>query len=193
MINLAIFASTKGTDLQAIIDAKKNDQLKNINLKFVLSDRKDCYALERARSAGIKTYYVKPKDKTREGFDKECFDICMKEKIDIILCIGYMRIITKEIINPFENKIFNIHPSLLPRYSGDINKNVHQAVLDNNEEETGCTLHVVTEDVDAGPIISQRKVKIEEGETVESLKEKVQLKEQEVILDWLKSLDSRKK
>ena len=193
MINIAIFASTKGTDLQAIIDAKKNGKLNFAEIKFVLSDKQNCYALERARKACIKTIFINSKNKTREEFDQECLEKCLKAKIDLILLIGYMRIMTSTIIEPFKNRIYNIHPSLLPKYPGGMNLDVHKAVIDNNEKETGCTLHIVTEDLDAGPIIMQAKVKVEKGETVDSLKKKVQKKEQEVILKGIKMFAEKNK
>lgn len=184
-LNLAVFASTHGTDLQAIIDAQKAGQLDYAELKFVLSDKKDCYALKRAHQAGIKTVFINPRGKTREEFDAECLKICQEEKIDLIILIGYMRIMTAVIIEPYRNRIMNIHPSLLPKYPG-MDLDVHTEVLKNKEKETGCTLHFVTEDLDAGPIILQEKVLIEEDETPESLKAKVQAKEKKVILEGIK-------
>lgn len=192
MINLAVFASTKGTDLQAIIDEIKAGRLSEVNLKFVLSNKKDAYALERARKAGIKTVFLDPADKTREAYDEECLNLCRQEKIDLILLIGYMRILSPLLIRAYPNKIMNIHPSLLPKYPGGMDYDVHRAVLENNEVETGCTLHFVDEGVDTGKIIMQEKVKIVEGETVESLKAKVQAKEQEVIIKALKEFSRAK-
>ena len=116
-INIAVFASTKGTDLQAIIDAQKLGQMDYADLKFVLSDKKDCYALERARKAGIKTIFINPKGKSREEFDAECLKVCQEHQINLIVLIGYMRIISKVLIEWYENKIMNIHPSLLPKYA----------------------------------------------------------------------------
>lgn len=192
MLNLAVFVSTKGTDLQAVIDAIKSGELNNVNLKFVLSDKKDCYAVVRAHQAGVKTYVIDPKGlayrqagKKREEFDAECLAICQNEKIDLILLIGYMRIITKVLIAPYQNKIINIHPSLLPKYPGR-DMDVHAEVIKNKETESGCTLHYVTEELDGGEIILQAKVKVDENETPESLKIKVQEKEQEVILQYLR-------
>lgn len=184
MINLAVFASTKGADLQAIIDAKQKGDLAHINLKFVLSDKENCYALERARKAEIKTIFVDPRGKSREEFDRECLEICQKHKIDIIFLIGYMRIITPILIKPFQNKIYNIHPSLLPKYPG-MDLDVHAEVLANNEKETGCTLHLVTKDVDKGPIIKQAKVQIKPDDTPNTLKQRVQAEEQKIILEAL--------
>ncbi len=184
-INLAVFASTKGTDLQAIIDAKESGNLEFADLKFVLSNKKDCYALERARKAGINTIYINQKNKNREKFDAECLKVCQEHKIDLIVLIGYMRIMTSVIINPYKNRIMNIHPSLLPKYPG-MDLDVHKEVLFNKEKESGCTLHFVNEDLDGGPTIIQKKVKIVENETVESLRNKVQKLEQQVILEGIK-------
>lgn len=185
IINLAVFASTKGTDLQAIIDAIKSGELSGVELKFVLSNKKDCYALERARLAGYKTIFIDPKGKTREEYDQECLKVCQEYQIDLIIMIGYMRIVTKVLVESYKNRIMNIHPSLLPKYPG-MDLDVHREVLKNQEKETGCTLHWVTEELDAGPIIIQEKVPIAQGETPESLKVKVQAKEQEVILRGIK-------
>ncbi|MBI4049570.1 MAG: phosphoribosylglycinamide formyltransferase [Candidatus Doudnabacteria bacterium] len=186
MINLAVFASTKGTDLQAIIDEIKAGGLSNVNLKFVLSNKKDAYALERARSAGIQALFLDPMGKTREEYDGECLKICREQNIDLILLIGYMKIISPVLVAAYPNKIMNIHPSLLPKYPAGMDYDVHRKVLENKETETGCTLHFVEEGVDTGEIIMQAKVKIDQGETVESLKSKVQAKEQEIIIKTLR-------
>ena len=190
-INLTVFASTRGTDLQAIIDAQKSGEMPDAELKFALSDKKECYALERSRQAGIKTVFINPQGKTREECDAECLKICQAENIDLIVLIGYMRIITKVLIEPYQDKIVNIHPSLLPKYPG-MDLDVHKEVLKNQEKETGCTLHFVTEDLDAGPVILQEKVIIAENETPESLKAKVQEKEKEVILKGIRMFADRR-
>ncbi len=186
-MNLAVFASTRGTDLQAIIDAKAAGELPYVSLKFVLSNKVACYALERAKAAGVPTVVVEAKGKTREQFDAECLAVCREHEVDYVLLIGYMRIVSPVLISAYPGRILNIHPSLLPRYPG-MDRDVHQAVLDAHEIETGCTLHVVDEGLDTGPIVLQGKVPVEPGDTVESLKAKVQTKEQEVILKWLKQI-----
>jgi len=190
-INLAVFASTKGTDLQAIIDAKSSGGLDFVDLKFVLSDKQNSGALEKARKAEIKDVYLDPKGKKREEYDRECLAICTENNVDLILLIGYMRIISPVLIRAYNNRIINIHPSLLPKYPG-MDIDVHKAVLAAGEKETGCTLHFVDSGVDTGEIILQEKVLVEEGETPESLKKKVQAKEQEVILKGLKMITEAK-
>ncbi len=188
MLRLGILASTKGTDLQAIIDAINSKKL-NAAISVVVSNKQDAYALERARNHGIKAVFVEQKNKTREEFDKEVVKILDENKVDLILLIGYMRIISPWFVSRYKNRIINIHPSLLPKYAGGIDRDVHAEVLKNKEKITGATLHFVDESVDGGPIIMQKQVKIEKNETVDSLKEKVQKAEQEIILKAIDLFD----
>jgi len=183
-INLAVFASTRGTDLQAIIDAKNEGSLEHVNIRLVLSNKADCFALERAANAGIKTVFVDPKGKSRLEFDAECLRICEENEINLIYLIGYMRIISGVLISAYQGKILNIHPSLLPKYPG-MDLDVHAEVIRNGETETGCTLHFVTEDLDAGPIFLQEKVELSKDETPETLKEKVQELEKKLVVKGL--------
>ncbi len=186
-VGVAVFASTRGTDLQAVLDAIRAGKLPGLNLQFVLSNKADAYALERARAAGVKTIFLNPKGKSREEYDHECLAICKEHNIDTILLIGYMRIISPAFIEAYRNKILNIHPSLLPKYPG-MDLDVHSAVLAAGEKETGCTLHIVDESLDGGAIIAQAKVLISPDDTPESLKAKVQKKEQKIILETLREL-----
>ena len=181
MINIGILASTKGTDMQAVIDAINSKKL-DAKISVVISNRQDAYALERARKHSIKAVFVEQKNKTREEFDKEASRILDQSKIDLILLIGYMRFLSPWFVNKYKNKIMNIHPSLLPKYAAGMDRNVHEQVLKNKEKVTGATLHFVDEGADTGPIIMQKEVKIDKNETVESLKEKVQKAEQEIIV-----------
>jgi phosphoribosylglycinamide formyltransferase-1 len=187
-LNLAIFGSTKGTDLQAVIDAIKSGELIGVDLKFVLSNKLDSYILERARQAGFKTIFLDPKGRTREVYDAECLRLCQEYHVDLILFIGYMRLVTKTLIEPYRNRILNIHPSLLPKYPG-MDLDVHKAVLDAGEKETGCTLHFVDEGTDTGPIFVQRRLAINPDDTPEALKERVQKLEQDVIIEGIKKFN----
>jgi len=180
LIKLGILASTKATDMQAIIDAIDDKEL-DAEISVVIAN-KECYALERAKGYGIKAVYIPSKGKEREEFDKEVAAILDKEGIQLILLIGYMRILSSWFVNKYKNKIMNIHPSLLPAFAGGMDKDVHAEVLASGVKETGCTLHFVDEGADTGPIIFQKKGRIDEEETVETLKEKVQIAEQEIIL-----------
>ena len=185
MIHLAVLASTRATDMQAIIDAINAKKL-NAKISVVVSNKKDAYALERARKHGIDAVFVDSKGKEREEFDKEVDNALHKHKVDLILLIGYMRILSSWFVNKWKNKIMNIHPSLLPAFAGGMDKDVHQEVLNAGVKFTGATLHFVAEDIDSGPIILQKKVVVEENETVDTLKEKVQKAEQEIILKAIK-------
>jgi len=176
MYKIAVLASTNGTDMQAIIDEMKAGKMPGIELTLVISNKKSSYALKRAKEQGFRALFIDPKNKTREDFDMEMSKIIEKHKIDLICLIGYMRILSKKFVNKFLNKIVNVHPSLIPKYCGKNfhGTNVHEAVLESGDKETGMTLHYVNEGVDTGEIIFQKKCYVYEDDTVESLKERVQ-------------------
>lgn len=177
---IAVLASTKGTDLQAIIDAIHAGTL-HAELACVVSNKKNCFALERARTQGFKTHFINPKDKTREQFDAEMVTVLQQEKIDLVVLVGYMRILTPVFIHAFKDKIINVHPALIPKYSGKefYGANVHEAVLKSGDTESGMTIHYVTEEVDAGKILLQKKCPVMPGDTPETLKARVQELEKE--------------
>lgn len=191
MLRLGILASTNATDMQAIIeaiDAKKLDA----RISVVISNKKDAFALERARRHGIKAIFIDSNGKEREQFDKEVAVELDKEKVELILLIGYMRFLSPWFVNKYKYIIMNIHPSLLPKYAGGMNRKIHEQVLKNKEKTTGATLFFVDEGADSGPIILQKKVKIEKNETVDSLKEKVQKAEQEIIIKAVELFGKKK-
>jgi len=173
---IAVLASTKGTDLQAIIDEMKEGKMPGIELAVVIGNKKNAYALERARLQEYKAIFVDPKDKTREEYDQEVAKILKNHEVDLIVLVGYMRIFSPNFVKQFNRKIINIHPALMPKFGGPgfFGKNVYDAVLAAGEKETGCTIHFVEEEVDAGEIILQKKVEITKDDTPETLKEKVQ-------------------
>jgi len=187
-LKLGVLGSTKGTDMQAIIDAIETGKL-DAEIAVVISNKKEAYILERARKHGLNAVFINPKGKTREEFDREVDKELEKQGVELVLLIGYMRIMSPWFVKKWYGKAMNIHPSLLPAFGGGMDKDVHQAVLDFGCKVSGCTLHFVTEEVDSGPIIAQKCVPIEEDETVDSLKAKVQAAEQEIILkaiNWYK-------
>jgi phosphoribosylglycinamide formyltransferase-1 len=167
--------------MQAIIEAIESKKL-NVTISLVISNKKHAFALERAKKHNIKAVFIDTNGKSREQYDKEVAEELAKSKVDLILLIGYMRILSPWFVRKYKNKIMNIHPSLLPAFAGGMDKDVHQEVLNYGCKVTGCTLHFVDETVDAGPIIMQKAVEISENETVDSLKEKVQKAEQEIII-----------
>ena len=185
ILNIGVLGSTKGTDLQAVIGAIEAKDL-NARISAVVSNKKDAYILERAGKHNIDAVFIDSKGKGKEEFDRQVSKELEKHRVNLILAIGYMRILSSWFVNKWKNKIMNIHPSLLPAFAGGMDRDVHAEVLKAEVKETGCTLHFVTEEVDSGPVIMQKKVKIGKNETVESLKEKVQKAEQEIIVKALK-------
>ena len=187
MIKLGVLGSTKGTDLQKIIETEKLGQL-GAKISIVISNRQNAYILERAKIYNIPTICISHINKTREAFDQEVSLILDKYQVDLILLIGFMRILSHDFCRRWNYKILNVHPSLLPTYSGGMDSNVHEAVLKNNEKETGCTIHYVTEEVDAGPILIQKKCQISKNETPETLKSKVQQLEGDAFVEVINKL-----
>lgn len=181
MLRLGVLASTRATDMQAVIDAINAKKL-NAVISVVISNKKDAFALGRARNHNIKAVFIDTEGREREQFDREVAEELDNSKVDLILLIGYMRILSPWFVGKYKNKIMNIHPSLLPAFAGGMDNDVHQEVLNHGCKITGCTLHFVDESVDSGPIIMQKAVEIDENETTGSLKEKVQKAEQEIIL-----------
>lgn len=165
-----------------------------VELTVVISNKKDCYAIQRAREQGFKAIFIDPAEKTKEAFDEEMREILDQEKVDLIVLVGYMRILTTPFVRHFKNRIINIHPALLPKFGGKdfFGISVHKAVLASGDTETGMTIHFVDEGIDTGKIILQKKITIAPGETPESLKEKVLELEKkyypEVIYQLSKSL-----
>jgi len=176
----AVLASGNGTTLQSIIDAIKKKKL-DAEIKIVISNTSEAYALERAEEAGIKTYVLKDyKD------DQELYQVLKESDIDLVILAGYLKLIPVNVIKDFT--IINTHPALLPsKYGGKgmYGMNVHRAIVENHEKETGVTLHFVNEEYDKGKIIAQTKVRVYSTDTPEDVARKVQKKEK---IQLIKSL-----
>lgn len=183
-VRIAILGSTRGSSLQPIIEAIESGVL-DANVVAVISNRKKSGILKRARDHGIKDHFIPGKDKTREDFDEEVSQLLKELRIDLILCIGYMRFLSKGFVNQWFGKIANVHPSLLPKHPGLMDLDVHQAVIDARDTETGCTVHLIDEGVDSGPIFLQKKVNVSEEDTAETLKAKVQPLEGEAFIELI--------
>lgn len=181
MIKLGILASTNATDMQAIID-DIDDGLLNAEISVLIVNKEKCGAVERARKFNIPVSFVSPKEKSAEQFDREVDKILKANGVQLVICIGYMRVLSPWFVNGWRNKIVNIHPSLLPKHAGGMDLDVHQEVLDAGEKVTGATLHFISEEVDRGAIILQKEVYVEDDDNAESLKKKVQIAEQDIIL-----------
>lgn len=188
---IAVLVSGSGTNLQAIIDAVKNSKLNNICIAAVISNKKDAFALERAKNAGIETVFLNPKDFTKNtDYDKKLIEVINNYDVDLIVLAGYMRILTESFVNAFKNKIINIHPALLPDFGGKgmYGKKVHEAVLKSGKTESGGTVHFVTSEVDAGPVIAQRKVPVMPLDTVDSLSKRVLAEEHKLLIEAIKKV-----
>ena len=190
MIKIGVLGSTNGTDLQAILDSINNKTI-NASVNIVVSNREHAYILERARTHGVDACFVSHKNKTREEFDREITSLLEEHNIELILLIGFMRILSKEFCHRWQDKILNVHPSLLPKYAGGMDTNVHKEVLLNGDIETGCTIHFVTENIDGGPILIQKSCAVEESDTVETLKKKVQELEGEAFVEAINLVNNK--
>lgn len=176
-MNIAVFCSGNGTNLQAIIGSWKKGHIK-ADIKLVVSDLPDCYALIRAKNAGIKTLVIERKNfKTKKDFEAEILKVLKRDNIDLIVLAGYMRILSGDFISAYENKILNIHPALLPSFKGA--HGIRDA-FEYGVKITGVTVHFVTKDMDAGPIILQSSVKATEDDTEETLAEAIHEEEHKV-------------
>ena len=191
MIKLGVLGSTKGTDLQAVLDAVNNGLL-DAKVSVVVSNRESAYILERAKNHGVPTFFIPHKGKAREEFDREMTTVLQNYGVELVLLIGFMRILSVEFCQEWRDRILNVHPSLLPKYAGGMDTNVHAEVIKNGDAETGCTIHFVTEEVDDGPILSQKKCTVTPEDTVESLKTKVQALEGEAFIEAIKLIQTDK-
>ncbi len=166
--------------MDALIDAIRYEGL-DAEIVVVASN-KQSQALERAKGFGIRTEFVSQKDMSKVEYDHALYSVLKPYSPDLILLVGYMRFLTKWFVEQFPNKIINIHPSLLPEFAGGMDMEVHEKVLKSGKKISGATLHFVDETPDGGPIIFQKQVEVSEDETLETLKEKVQAVEQELLV-----------
>ena len=185
MIRLGVLGSTNGTDLQAILDAVSAGELDAV-VAVVISNRTGAYILERAEINNVSAFFISHKGKKREEFDGEITAVLKEHSVDLVLLIGFMRILSPEFCRVWQDRILNVHPSLLPKYAGGMDINVHEEVLKNKDTETGCTIHFVNDVVDAGPILIQKKCNVDPDDTVDSLKTKVQTLEGEAFIEAIK-------
>ena len=189
MIKLGVIGSTKGTDLCAIFDAIKTGEL-NAQASVVMSNLKSAYILERAKKHNVPAVFISHKGKSRKEFDAEMTALLKEHNVDLVLLIGFMRILSAEFCREWRDRLLNVHPSLLPKYAGGMDTNVHKDVLNNGETETGCTIHYVTDAPDGGPILIQKKCNVEPDETVETLKTKVQKLEGEAFIEAIQLIQN---
>ena len=176
MLKIAVLVSGGGTNLQAIIDAIDNGTITNAEIVTVISNNKDAFALKRAEKKGINAQCISPKDfENRELFNKALLEGVRKSGADLIVLAGFLVVIPKEMTEEYQNRIINIHPSLIPSFCGKgfYGLKVHEEALKRGVKVTGATCHFVDAGTDTGPIILQKAVEIKQGDTPKELQLRV--------------------
>ena len=185
MLKIAVLVSGGGTNLQAIIDKIAEGVITNTEIAVVISNNKNAYALERAKQAGIEAVCVSPKDyENREQFNQEFLKTLDSYQVDLVVLAGFLVVIPPAMIQKYENRIINIHPSLIPSFCGTgyYGLKVHEGALARGVKVTGATVHFVDEGTDTGPIILQKAVEVQNGDTPEILQRRVMEQAEWVIL-----------
>ena len=185
MLKIAVCVSGGGTNLQAIIDAVENGTITNTEIKVVISNNKNAYALERAKNHNIEGICISPKDyETRAQFNEAFLEKLDSYDVDLVVLAGFLVVIPPEMIAKYRNRIINVHPSLIPSFCGTgfYGLKVHEGALERGVKVTGATVHFVDEGTDTGPIILQQAVYIENGDTAEVLQRRVMEQAEWVIL-----------
>jgi phosphoribosylglycinamide formyltransferase 1 len=189
MLNIAVLGSTRGTSIDKVFNEIVTGYL-DVCVKVIISNKKEALILERAKNYGFEYVCVESKGKVRSDFDKELLEKMQKYSIDLVVLVGYMKILDAKFVRVYENKIINVHPSLLPKFAGGMDSDVHDQVIKAGEFESGCTVHMVDQGVDTGKILLQKSCLLDDGETPETLKVKIQQLESEALLevirDWQK-------
>ena len=185
MLKVAVCVSGGGTNLQAIIDAVENGTITNTEIKVVISNNKNAYALERANNHGIEGICISPKDyESRDEFNKAFLEKLDSYEVDLVVLAGFLVVIPPEMIAKYRNRIINVHPSLIPSFCGTgfYGLKVHEGALERGVKVTGATVHFVDEGTDTGPIILQKAVEVLDGDTPEILQRRVMEQAEWVIL-----------
>lgn len=185
MLKIAVLVSGGGTNLQAIIDAIEEGVITNARIEAVISNKKDAFALTRAREHGIMAISVSPKDyESREAFSDALLDTINDIEPDLIVLAGFLVILPEKLVKQYENRMINIHPSLIPSFCGPgyYGLKVHEEALRRGVKVTGATAHFVDSGCDTGPIIMQKAVEVKPGDTPESLQRRVMEEAEWIIL-----------
>ncbi|MES1157370.1 MAG: phosphoribosylglycinamide formyltransferase [Alphaproteobacteria bacterium] len=180
---IGVLISGRGSNLQALLDAKQSAY----EIVVVISNNPDAAGLERARAAGVEALALdhRPFKKDREAFERELDAMLRARGVEIVALAGFMRVLTPYFVRAWEGRLVNIHPSLLPKFPGT---DTHRRALDAGETEHGCTVHLVTEDVDCGPILGQARLAILPDDTPETLSTRVLALEHELYPQCLAKL-----
>lgn len=185
MTNIAVMVSGGGTNLQALINAEKAGKIPHGTIKLVIASNSKAYALTRAKDAGIESAVISHKEiRDQEAFDQKIVDTLHEHDIDMVVLAGYLSILGPTMIRAYENRIINIHPSLIPSFCGKgfYGLKVHEEALKRGVKVTGATVHLVNEIPDGGKILKQKAVEVQDGDTPEVLQRRVMEQAEWILL-----------
>ena len=165
-MKIGILISGRGSNMVALVDAVKSGEIPDSEVAIVISDKPGAPGIEKAADRGVETLVIERAGRSREEHDAEIIRELQKRDVELVCLAGYMRLLSKDFVRAFENRIVNIHPSLLPDFPG---LNVQQQAIDSRARVSGCTVHFVNEDLDAGPVILQRRVEVKDDDTADAL------------------------
>jgi len=185
---IGILISGRGSNMVALIDAAQSGKIPKAEVAIVISDQPGAPGLIKARERNIETIAIERLARAREEHDREIIAVLRAKQIDLICLAGYMRILSREFTDAFRGRILNIHPSLLPSFPG---LDPQKQALDQGARVSGCTVHLVDETLDGGPIIAQREVPVVEGDTVESLSARILIAEHQLYPEALRMVLER--
>jgi phosphoribosylglycinamide formyltransferase 1 len=205
-IRTAVLVSGGGTNLQSLIDYQSQNKDCPYEIVVIISDHKDAFALERAKKANIQSFITSPysvmgaqkakeatRDEKRNAVSNSVLEICKKNNVQVIVQAGWLTVLSGEILVAFSKRIINLHPALLPKFGGVgmWGHHVHEAVLQSNEKESGCTIHLVDNGCDTGEILIQKKVPVLKDDTPDSLYERIAPEEHKAIVEGLCLISNR--
>jgi len=184
-VRIGILISGRGSNMVALVDAVKSGEIPNSEVAIVISDKRDAPGLEKARAQGIETVVIERSGRTREEHDVEIAAKLKEKGVELICLAGYMRLLSPRFIQEFPDRIVNIHPSLLPAFPG---LDAQKQAFDHGVKITGCTVHFVNEDLDAGRIVLQRPVEVKDGDTAAVLAARILDEEHKLYVEAVKRL-----
>ena len=186
-MKIGILISGRGSNMVALVDAVKGGAIPDSEVAVVISDKPNAKGLEKARDRGVETIVIERKGRTREEHDAEIIAELKRRGVELICLAGYMRLLSRDFIQAFPDQIINIHPSLLPLFPG---LDAQRQALEHGAQVSGCTVHYVNEELDAGPMILQRSVEVLQDDTVETLSARILDQEHVAYVDAVRSIVS---
>ena len=184
-MKIGILISGRGSNMVALVEAVRSGEIPDSEVAIVISDKPSAHGLAKARERGVETVVLERRGRSREEHDAEIIAELRKRNVELVCLAGYMRLLSKDFIYAFENRIVNIHPSLLPAFPG---LDAQRQAIEHGVKISGCTVHFVNEDLDAGPIILQRAVEVRGDDTVETLSARILEREHEAYVEAVKQI-----